>query len=388
MPGTFGEMSITALHFYLSYMKFIILFIAGIYFVYYFLTDRLTSRLPPLPPGPKSLPLLGNAFDFPSVHEDLKYREWGNQYGHVTHVAALGKHIIALNSVKACNELLDQRSAIYSDRPSLPMIEEPGLMDAGWVFSAIRYSKRWKLHRRLFTQHLNQPNGNDALLLSDPKYLKKHMKYVSPNLLLGIAYGYTVQSGNDPLVELSAEVAANLTEGFQPNLKYLPPPLVKYVPIWFPGAGFKHFAQLKSVQKIAAGKTSTSLIQQALVEQTEGHDPNTEEDIKQVAATMYAAGADTTVAVLHALILQLVLNPAIQISAQKELGNILGSSESSEFRLPSWEDGPQTSYIEVLVKEIIRWNPAVETGGPHAVIQEDEYRGWRIPKGSIIFPNA
>ncbi|KIJ57025.1 hypothetical protein M422DRAFT_102712, partial [Sphaerobolus stellatus SS14] len=380
--------------------------------VYYFLNNRSVSRLP-LPPGPKALPLLGNALDLPSTREYLKYAEWGKQYGDVTHVAALGKHIIVLNSIKACNELLDQRSAIYSDRPSLPMIEEPR-----WAFTAMRYSKRWKRHRRLFTQYLNPATitGEFAerqvssthmllrLLHSDPKNMKQHMIYAAANLLLGIAYGYTVQSGSDPLVELSAEVGANMTEGFQPKYLVNIFPILKHVPIWFPGAGFKRFAQLKTaplvrrclnepfdeaVQKIAAGKASTSLIRQALVERTEGHDNSTlEEDIKQVAATMYAAGSDTIVAILHALILQIILHPEIQARGQKELDSVLGSPDSPGFRLPTWEDRSRTPYIEALVKEILRWNPAIGTGGPHAVMQEDEYRGWRIPKGSIVFPNA
>jgi cytochrome P450 len=32
--------------------------------------------------------------------------------------------------------------------------------------------------------------------------------------------------------------------------------------------------------------------------------------------------------------------------------------------------------------------PAAPTGVPHATLEEDVYRGWRIPKGSIVFANA
>ncbi|KIJ53674.1 hypothetical protein M422DRAFT_127396, partial [Sphaerobolus stellatus SS14] len=70
----------------------------------------------PLPPGPKSLLFIGNAFNLPSSHEYLNYTDWGNKYGDVVHVTALGKHIIIFNSTKACVDLLEQRSAIYSDR--------------------------------------------------------------------------------------------------------------------------------------------------------------------------------------------------------------------------------------------------------------------------------
>ncbi|KIJ57216.1 hypothetical protein M422DRAFT_238810 [Sphaerobolus stellatus SS14] len=213
---------------------------------------------------------------------------------------------------------------------------------------------------------------------------------VSANLLLGIGYGYTVQPGNDPLVELAEEVMVKLTDGFQP--KYL-----------FPGAGWKRFAQREckplgqrminepfnqALEKIAAGKASASFIQQVLTDRTEGRNTNVEQDVKEVAATMYAAGSDTTVSVLYALILQLILHPDIQKRVQLELDSVVGSPGSAEFRLPTWEDRARTPYLEALLKEILRWHPATGTGIPHTVMEEDTYRGWRIPKGSINFPNS
>ena len=100
------------------------------------------------------------------------------------------------------------------------------------------------------------------------------------------------------------------------------------------------------------------------------------------------AGSDTTAVVLHALLLQLVIHPEIQRRAQAEIDSIVGSSDSPLFRLPNSEDRVHTPYINALLKEILRWNPGTGTGVPHAVTQEDEYRGWRIPKGSIVVANA
>jgi hypothetical protein len=97
------------------------------------LTQYLYRRLKPfhrrlpLPPGPKPLPLLGNLFDIPASRDYEIYTEWGKDYGDVVHVNMLGQHLIILNSIEAANELLDQRSAIYSDRPFIPMLQDPAL---------------------------------------------------------------------------------------------------------------------------------------------------------------------------------------------------------------------------------------------------------------------
>lgn len=44
--------------------------------------------------------------------------------GGVVHVSAFGQPLIILNSTKAITDLLEKRSGIYSDRPTLPMAGE------------------------------------------------------------------------------------------------------------------------------------------------------------------------------------------------------------------------------------------------------------------------
>lgn len=44
--------------------------------------------------------------------------------GPVVHVAALGKSIVFLNTVKSVNDLFEKKSSIYSDRPRFPMLVE------------------------------------------------------------------------------------------------------------------------------------------------------------------------------------------------------------------------------------------------------------------------
>jgi len=84
----------------------------------------------------------------------------------------------------------------------------------------------------------------------------------------------------------------------------------------------------------------------------------------------------------------MLLHPDVQRRAQEELDSILGTPESPLFRLPNFNDRPNLPYIDAIVKESIRLIPPAATGVPHAVIQEDTYRGWVIPKGSMIIANA
>jgi hypothetical protein len=76
-----------------------------------------------LPPGPRPLPLIGNLLDMPKTQAWLTYRAWTQQYGDIVYVEALGQSVVILGSAAAVNDLFEQRSAIYSDRPVTPMVE-------------------------------------------------------------------------------------------------------------------------------------------------------------------------------------------------------------------------------------------------------------------------
>lgn len=77
----------------------------------------------------------------------------------------------------------------------------------------------------------------------------------------------------------------------------------------------------------------------------------------------------------------MAMYPSVQEKAQRELDRVVGSA-----RLPVWEDGESLPYIQALIRESLRWIPNIPMGVPHRVLVEDEYKGYRIPQGSMIIP--
>ncbi len=73
--------------------------------------------------------------------------------------------------------------------------------------------------------------------------------------------------------------------------------------------------------------------------------------------------------------------PDVQKKAQAELDRVIG-----EGRLPSFEDYQSLPYIQAVILEILRWMPVVPMGVVHRVMVEDEYKGYRIPKGALMIP--
>lgn len=97
----------------------------------------------------------------------------------------------------------------------------------------------------------------------------------------------------------------------------------------------------------------------------------------------------------------MLTNPGAMKKAQNEIDLVIGRGH-----LPTFEDEPSMPYVTAVVKETLRWRDVAPIGRcsssqrgldlvevnllavPHLVDVEDEYKGYRIPKNSIIIPNA
>ncbi|TFY80566.1 hypothetical protein EWM64_g3446 [Hericium alpestre] len=228
------------------------------------------------------------------------------------------------------------------------------------------------------------------------------IKLASASLVLKITYGYQVISDkHDKLVEIADNAMAGFGAAASPGafwVDYLP--ILKRVPAWFPGAGFKKAAQQMRAarerlydipfelvkSKMASRTVPPSMVSTLLA--SEAHSPADEELVKAIAASLYSASVETTQSSLMSFLLAMLLHPDVQRRAQAELDALLGlPSSASGSRIPSVHDRVNLPYINALVKEVWRWNPSVPVGLPHRVTQDDVYRGFFIRKGTIVYPN-
>jgi len=176
-------------------------------------------------------------------------------------------------------------------------------------------------------------------------------------------------------------------------------PWLKYVPSWVPGAGFKTKAKewsklltnLREIpfreakRNISNGVASPSFVLTSLQHVDEKRSLEEQEHIIQsTAGVVYAAGADTTLSALESFIFAMVLHPEIQVKAQKELDGVL----TSPGQLPDHSDKADLPYVSAIVMEVLRWNPVTPLGIPHYLEVEDEYKGFRIPAGSVVMGNS
>ena len=94
---------------------------------------------------------------------------------------------------------------------------------------------------------------------------------------------------------------------------------------------------------------------------------------------MIEAGSETTSSALNSAILYLSAHPEVQDRADEELSRVVGDERS-----PTFEDEADLPYIRAIGKEILRIRPVTTIGTPHYTTADVEYKGYLIPKGTVV----
>ncbi|TDL23203.1 cytochrome P450 [Rickenella mellea] len=394
---------------YLEHNAVYIFIAVGIFFLY---LRKRSQHAHPLPPGPPGLPIIGNLRDMPAKSEWLTFQNWAKRYGDIIHVSMFGQSIIIINSYEMAFDLFERRSYNYSDRPSNVMVGD--LVGYSFHFGFMRYGEWWRQHRRALHQnfqlgaiHEYRPLQTEAThdllrrLLKAPDDFMAHVRYSAGALILRVAYGIKVASENDPSIHTAEEALKAMAATGNAGAYLVDTiPFLKYLPEWFPGAKFKreakewrrHVLSMRDSPFAVVKKTMESGILNlgytpSRLHKLEG-DPSRqekEEIIKNTAGALYAVGRShyQTVATINTFILAMTLYPDIQRRAQETIDKLVGSE-----RLPDFLDRPHLPYIEAIVKEALRWQLVLPLAVPHAAVNEDLYKGYRIPAGSIVIGNA
>ncbi|KAJ7127627.1 hypothetical protein C8R44DRAFT_616361, partial [Mycena epipterygia] len=66
---------------------------------------------------------IGHLRYIPSTNRPMVFHQWAKTYGDVMYLEVLEKPMVILDSERAAVDLLNKRSAIYSDRPRFVLYE-------------------------------------------------------------------------------------------------------------------------------------------------------------------------------------------------------------------------------------------------------------------------
>ncbi|KAJ2926328.1 hypothetical protein H1R20_g10780, partial [Candolleomyces eurysporus] len=348
-------------------------------------------------------------FQIPSELQWIKYHEWSTELNtDILHLQAAGTHVIVLDKYEVAADLLEARSSLYSGRPRMVMAHQ---IEASFGYQSGNY---WRKHRRLaqtslqataikqYRPHLAQGTRKFLKRLLDDRddgNLISHLRQLTAEIILSVAYGIEIQQENDPYIKISEDANQGAIIAGVPGAFLVDTiPILKYVPAWFPGASFKRKARewykmtramvevpyADAKKRIESGNPTVSILQTNLqrIQAGEKDDAFTEDVLRNTLAVLYSGGSDTTVSTMGTCILGLLEHPEVLRKAQVQIDGVVKPGH-----LPDLDDEPSLPYITAIVKEALRWRDVVPFGVPHALSTDDVYKGYRLPAGAIIIAN-
>ncbi|KAI0668327.1 CyP450 monooxygenase [Trametes maxima] len=376
------------------------------------LLRRSKAKYGRLPPGPRGLPLIGNVFDLPVWDLGRGLRDLSAQYGDLVYLNILGQPTILVGSYETAIDLLEKRRN-YASRPDAVMPRLASITE--WSMPVIGYGSEWRTYRRNFHQNLHgnmvvsRYHGSirhvtqDLLLnlLDQPNAFVRHVDWAFTALVLRVMYGIETSGDDDQYVNM-LHTTRDLSEAVVVPGKYAVEGIsaLEYLPSWFPGAQFKRDAYALRKEMFAtkhtlfeegkarfkSGRSSDipsilgTMLQRSATENGEATRED-EEMCEGVGLTVYLTGSGTTTAMTRAFFLAMAMFPEAQKKAQEELDRVVGPN-----RLPDFDDQDKLPYLEALIKEVHRWHVVAPIALPHATLEDDEYKGYHIPKGAVVMP--
>ncbi|KAF2491734.1 cytochrome P450 [Lophium mytilinum] len=358
-----------------------------------------------MPPGPPTIPILGNLHQMPLKDFHFKFREWAQEYGPIMTLKLAGQTMVLMNDETVVKDLLEKRGHTYAARPDLFIREFGGNMNIAFRDN----DDVWRRQRKMYHLRLNKTVANQYIpyqafdstqllneMLDVPDDFSRHLQRYTTSVASTVLYGFRTTSSGGRVkdlmdwMDLTSEAAnLQLVDFFpflRPFYRYCPTFLMPYKQLLARIRVIEEnlFMQLMEGAKtsIQEGKVYPSFIRDMLL--SEDKDRLTDVEIANNAAHGFGAATDTQWNTMLGFVKAMILYPEVQAEAQREIDQVVGPD-----RLPVWEDRENLPYIRAVIEESLRWMPTTLSAAvPHSLLKDDIYKGYLIPKGASMFINV
>jgi cytochrome P450 len=327
------------------YLSLLLLLPSSIYLIL-LLRPRRPSTLN-FPPGPAPIPILGNLHQIPLQKSFLQFAQWSREYGPIIGLHLGPQKVVVLNSWQAVRDLLDQRGAIYSSRPDIPIVQHVLPGDVHLVF--MKHDRTWRRARKTIVDFLAGADADRLLTVQDaestqmvwelataPEEYYAHVMRAFGAVILAEVYGLRgTKERTRRFFAIQDEWAALLDPGAMPPFEVFP--FLRWVPDWMtPWRGWRTRAELlkgrqsglykelfeEAKGEIERGTGGETFVKKLLEDQEkEGY---TDVELTYIAGFLMEGGADTTALALLTFIVAMAAYPEIQRRVQAEVDRVIG----------------------------------------------------------------
>ncbi|XP_067412758.1 cytochrome P450 2G1-like isoform X7 [Emydura macquarii macquarii] len=301
-----------------------------------------------LPPGPTPLPLLGNVLQLSRTHLFKSLVTLGEKYGPVFTVYLGSRRVVVLCGHEAVKQALVDHGEVFGGRGRMPTLDRI-FHGYGVIFAN---GERWKQLRQFSIMTLrNFGMGKRSLeerITEEAQCLVEEIRKTKGSPF----------DPSHPIGHAIASVLSAITFGQRFD---------------YQDEKFAHI--IDAIQDLFL-ELSTPWTQEKQNPQSEFHTKN----LVLSAVHLFFGGTEMVSSTLRYGFLLLMKYTEIQGKVQEEIDHVIGKNRS-----PATEDRSQMPYTHAVIHEIQRFSNIIPLGIPHAVIQDTQFRGYTLPKGTDVF---
>ncbi|XP_048738007.1 cytochrome P450 2G1-like [Ostrea edulis] len=370
---------------------------------------KKTSRDPALPPGPPTVPFLGNILSISPDTMLENFQTYRKKYGDVFSLITGTKTMVIVNGLDTIRDIFIKHGDIVSERPDIFAAKEI----AKYKGLTLSSGEIWKEHRPFSVNALREFGFGKRSLESkimeevgvlvrelqskngQPFNIRTLITLCISNVICSINFGQRFEHDESRFLSLLKMINENLSNG---NIMFKASifPFLRYIP----GDPLKLKKVLQKVDIVS------DYIYQIINDHDDSFDetnirdfidvylgklksetdnPRTTYDVKQVMQVvkdLFVAGTETTSTALRWFTVFMIRNPEVQEKMRKEISDVIGSSQ-----YPSINDKPNMPYTEAVLHEVLRIGCIVPLSLPHGLTRDLIYKDFVIPKDAILIPN-
>ncbi|KAL0310313.1 UNVERIFIED_CONTAM: cytochrome [Sesamum calycinum] len=370
-------------------------------------------RTPPLPPGPRGLPILGY---LPFLGNNLlhQFGDLAHQYGPIYKLYLGNKLCVVINSPSLVKEVVRDQDSIFADRDA--NIAALTVTYGGNDIAFSPHNSRWRAMRKIFVREVLSSGSLHASYNLRKDEVRKAIRGVYNNIgkpvqvgelsfrtelnvIMNMLWGGIVEGEEGQKVgDEFREVVIKFVDLLgKPNIADFYPVLARFD---IHGVKKEMEGYLQSLDRIFEDviakyrkmlsreikKEGKKDFLQVLLELKENEDSEMSMSLTQIKALfvdIVAGGTDTTATTIEWAMAELLNNPKAMANVQNELSEMVGlNTEVEEFHIP------KLKYLEAVVKETMRLHPAVALLVPRSPTQTSTVGGYTIPKRTRVFINV
>ncbi|KAJ5570436.1 cytochrome P450 [Penicillium hispanicum] len=355
----------------------------------------------PLPPGPYPLPIIGNIHQLLSKPLPETLLEWHQKYGPIVSFQSGSRLMVSVASHDICQDLMMRKGTLYNSRPDIVVAGR--YATKGLHIALMPFGKQWQAHRRILASVTTENASRKYRLLEEVESLQVMVDFLSSDdfsaifrrygasLTNALGYGRRLTHDDEAEFRESEQLARRLVDVMMADFHFALVeifPVLDYLPDFlapWKAFGRKYYSEATSFYSknfLKAQSTSSWNWVKHSLTRPEAKDMQIDE-ISMLFGTALQAAVETIPSVLRVFVKAMLLRPECLTKAQAELDQIVGPG-----RVPSFSDMPSLPYTNAIVNECCRWQAVIALGLPHCNMHDDEYGGYRFPKGTLVFANA